>query len=715
MKQVLLKRGRILVAEVPAPGLQPGMVRVAARATCISPGTETAAVRRSGASLAARALEQPEKALAALGRVQREGLGAVLQQVAAKRDEEQMLGYSAAGVVTEVAPGVTVLRVGDRVAVAGAGAANHADELVIPELLAAPIPAGVSFDEASVVAIGAIALQGVRRAGVELGERVVVIGCGVLGLLAVQMLRAAGCRVLACEPDAARRQMALDLGAEAAFDSGAEDVVRKVVDSCDGWGCDAVLIAAATDSSAPVHQAFRMCRRRGRVVLVGVAGNEYDRTEMYTRELDFRISTSYGPGRYDEAYERLGRDYPPAYVRWTEGRNMAAFLDLVARGAVRVAPMLGGRFPVDRAAEAYARLASADRPLLVVLTYAEEAGGGDAAVAGAPAPAGGMRVEMPRSGRMRLAVIGAGSFVRGMHEPNLLRMRDRIEVVLVTDQSGVAARQMAGRFPSCRAATGAEAAIQAADADAVLIGTRHDSHGRLTAAALRAGKSVFVEKPLALNDAELAEIEQAVAASSGLLMVGFNRRFSPYLMPIRRVLERRVNPAMLLYRVNAGRLPYDHWTQTAEGGGRIIGEACHILDLLRYLVGAPVASVSVEGVGGSSLSLRAWDNAAVVLRYAEGSVATLLYTAAGDPQAGKERLEVFADGATFVLDDYTSVRAYGARGFRPAKGRPDKGHEAEWAVFHDAWVKGVRFPIPWEELTETTRLSFRIARELQTA
>jgi len=447
MKQVLFKKGRILTAEVPEPQGWPGMALVNLRTSCISPGTELSGVANSGKTLLRKAWEQPEKAMAAWTRMRRYGVAAVLRQAQSKQSMPQATGYSAAGIVTGIGAGLEGLRVGDRVAVAGASFACHAEQVAVPGNLIVPMPETVGFDQAATVALGAIALQGVRRANAQLGEWVAVLGCGAIGLLCVQLLRAAGCRVLALDLNADRLRLAEEFGAALIVNTQEGDAVKRVTHYCNGHGADAVIVAVATESSEPLLQAFQMARRKGRVVLLGVTGKEFSRDAMYAKELDFVVSTSYGPGRYDDSYEKLGIDYPYGYVRWTERRNMAAYLDLIARRQATPEKMIGARFDVDHAADAYAALQAEPRPLLALIEYA---GKPDQPAQGSPSEAPATaRWVVPRNGKTGIALLGIGDFTRGMHIPLLLSLPDCFDVKWAVDHAGMRAQEAADPRRPC--------------------------------------------------------------------------------------------------------------------------------------------------------------------------------------------------------------------------------------------------------------------------
>lgn len=698
MKQVLIKKGKAVVAELDAPQRQAGRVLVATGFSCISPGTEMSSVRGSGKSLTRRVMDQPTKALAVARRLRSGGVGALWAKAMDTMEREASCGYSAAGVVLDVGPGVSGIHVGMRVAIAGVGHANHAEICSVPSNLVVAVPDSVSLKNASTVALGAIALQGVRRVEPTLGEKVAVVGCGALGMLAIQMLKAAGCRVMAVDLDEGRLTMAGNLGADTVVHAGRENAVVHGTHWTHGKGVDAVLLTTATASNEPLSQAFRLCRRKGRVVLVGTVGPEFKRSDMYVKELDFRISTSYGPGRYDDSYELDGNDYPYGYVRWTEGRNMEAYLDLLASGQVDVSGMIGLSVPVDEADRAYAAFNGPDKPLLAVIEYPETERSGTPPTA----PASARSPLAP--GACKVAVIGGGSFFRHMHLPILRSLEEDFQLVRSCARSAPSARQAAANLPNCSAGTDPAAVFADPAVDLVVIATRHDSHGHYAAAALRAGKSVFLEKPMCLTQEEFKEVEASVNQGTGAFLIGYNRRFSPHAREIHRAVASRSNPVMIQYIMNAGYLDPGHWTHGQEGGGRLMGEACHLVDLFRFLVGHPVASFSVHPLRAAKGNAGPFDNFSLTIDYTDGSVANLIYTAQGPRSWPKEHMKVFWDEKSLFLTDYLSLAGHGLKVSGSELKQQDKGHRNEWLALRDALRSGERFPIPWEELAETWRL-----------
>ncbi|MEM1084368.1 MAG: bi-domain-containing oxidoreductase [Verrucomicrobiota bacterium] len=707
MKQLVVKKGSPLLVEVSAPEAMSGFLLVRLRASCVSPGTEMSSIAASGKSLIQRVLDQPDKVKMAISQMRKTGFASVWRKAQEAMGQEKLCGYSAAGEVVDIGPGVSGFRIGMKVAVAGAGLANHAELVAVPVNLAMPMPDGVGFDEASTVALGGIAMQGVRRANISLGERVAVIGCGAIGMLGVQLLKAAGCRVFATDLDDDRLAMAKELGAEVTANPGSEDIVKKATHWSDGRGVDAALVFAATSSGEPVSQAFKMSRRKGRVVLIGVAGGEYRREDMYAKELDFVISTSYGPGRYDADYELGGIDYPFGYVRWTEKRNMSSYLELIEAGSVNVKRLIGVREKLENAPVAYEKLKSPERPMLAVL----ECDGPEEKPERVEGPSGGSTWQPPADGKAAgLALVGAGSFVRGTLVPILQAMEGKLAVPWSCSRSGTGARTGAGLFPGCRSTTDLGEVLADPAVHSVLIGTRHNTHADLAIRALEAGKGVFVEKPMCLTADEFASIGKAVEGSSAPYMVGYNRRFSPFARKIREVSAERVHPLMIHYTMNAGYIPATHWTQTEEGGGRLMGEACHIIDLFRYLVGHPVVSVSCHPLRSRNSAALPNDNFSLSLGYSDGSVATLLYTALGHRDMAKEQMKVFFDEKVLLMDDYLRLEAFGVPGAAQELKQQDKGHAGELKAFGEALHGGDRFPIPWQELEETWKVTHQADR-----
>jgi predicted dehydrogenase len=718
MKQILqnLKTGETEIAEVPCPACPPGYLLIRTVCTVVSQGTERMLVEFGKANLLDKARQQPDKVRIVLDKIKTDGLLPTLDAVRHKLDQPLAMGYCNMGVVMEVGAGVTGFSVGDRVASNG----KHAQVVAVPKHLCAKVPETVGDEAAAFTVLAAIALQGVRLAQPTLGEAVVVTGLGLIGLITVQLLRAHGCRVLGIDLDPAKLELAKRFGAETVDLSRGEDPLAAAARFSRGRGVDAVVIAASTTSNEPVHQAALMCRKRGRIVLVGVVGLELSRADFYEKELTFQVSCSYGPGRYDPAYEEGGHDYPIGFVRWTEQRNFEAVLDMMADGRLDMAPLITHRFDLSRAEEAY-RLLTAGGSLGIVLRYPGAEEQSDASLRARHVC---LAERPPRPAKPRdsvvLGFIGAGNYASQILIPAFKQTPAVLKTVIsAKGVSGVHAGQKHG-FEE----TGTEAQSVLADAEinTVVVATRHESHARYVCEALRAGKHVFVEKPLAITREELSEIAQTYEKVNGgdggawLLMVGFNRRFAPHVQKMKALLSSVQEPKTLVMTVNAGAIPSDHWTQDPEvGGGRIIGEACHFIDLERFLVGAPIVSVQVAAQGqGLQQRGAPADQATITLRFADGSMGTVHYLSNGHKSFPKERLEVFCAGRILQLDNYRNLLGYGWPGFkRLGLWRQDKGQAACAASFVEAVRSGKPSPIAFEELMEVTKATFDVVDALR--
>lgn len=682
MKQVEqnYRSGVLRLIEAPVPRSGRGRNLVATRVSLISAGTEKQIIDLARSSLAGKAMARPDLVRKTLQKVRNEGLLPTVQKVFAKLDTPIPLGYSLAGTVVEAGAEAGGYAVGDRIACAGAAVANHAEYNAVPKNLSVRIPAGVCDEAASFVTLGAIALQGVRVANPTLGERVVVMGLGLIGQLTVQLLKANGCRVLGFDPNPGRAKLALEMGADVAVSDALDEAVRGFTE---GYGADAVIVTASSKSSTPPNQAAEISRMKGRVVMVGLTGMEIDREPFYKRELDLRLSMSYGPGRHDPAYELEGHDYPLAYVRWTEQRNMQAFLELVAEGRVTPLKLVTHRFPIAEAEAAY-KLMDTDEPFLaILLTYPET-----------PAPITRsipVNASSAATGR-GTAFIGFGNYAKSVLVP-ALKKASKERLTTVVTSTGLSAHDAAQREGFANAATDPQAVMDDADTDCVFIATRHDSHASLAAAALRAGKHVFVEKPLALDHEQLADVVAAAEGAPGVLTVGFNRRFAPMMIAAKAAIASRAGPIAMHYRVNAGHVPGDSWLHGAQGGGRIVGEACHFVDALTFLAGGPPVSVSAfrpEGID---------DTVSAVLRFADGSTGTILYSSLGDSSLPKEYLEIFASGTVVRLDDFRKLHiTTGGKTTTQSASAQDKGQAGLVKAFYAAARDGAAAPIPLDEL-----------------
>ena len=699
MKQIIqsLKDGTVELAEVPAPLCGPREVLIGTRRSLISVGTERMLLEFGKANWINKARQQPDKVRQTLEKVRTDGLAATVDAVRAKLDQPIPLGYCNVGTVIETGADVDAYAPGDRVVSNG----HHAEIVAVGQNLTAKIPEGVSDEHAAFTVLGAIGLQGIRLVSPTMGESVAVIGLGLIGLLTVQMLRAQGCRVLGIDLDPSRLEMARKFGAETVHAGERADVLAAAAAFSRGRGMDAVLITAATSSNEPVTQAAQMSRQRGRIVLVGVTGLELSRADFFEKEITFQVSCSYGPGRYDDSYEIAGHDYPFGLVRWTEQRNFEAVLDLMAAGALDLDPLITHRFALEKAPSAYDELGGS---LGVVLEYA------DPADAGAPSRlvqiAAGSAAGTGSSGaKPSVVFIGAGNYGGRVLIPAFAKAGAALEAVV--SARGISASHHAKKLGIAKVSTDAGAAMADEAADTVVISTRHNDHAGQVLAALEAGKHVFVEKPLCLTATELDAIEAKMAAQPDqAVMIGFNRRFSPLTVTAKGLLEKVAEPKSLVMTVNAGAVPADSWLHDPEvGGGRIVGEACHFIDLLRHLAGAPVSGMDVQALDYGEMPMTP-DRAQITLRFEDGSVGTILYLANGHKGFPKERLEVFAAGRVLQLDNFRSLRGWGWPGFsRQRLWRQDKGQGACVAAFCEGLRSGKGAPIPAQEILEVSRLS----------
>jgi predicted dehydrogenase/threonine dehydrogenase-like Zn-dependent dehydrogenase len=713
VKQVLqdVRTGEVAVTEVPAPQLLPGCVLVRIAASLVSAGTERASAEFASKNLVQKAKARPDLVHDVISKVRRDGLFAAMQAVRSRLDQPLALGYSSAGTVTAVGEGLSDIRVGDRVACAGAGFAVHAEVACVPRLLLARIPeqSAVTFDEAAFGTVGAVALHGIRTADVKLGDCVAVIGLGLLGQLSIQMLKAAGCRVLGFDIVPERAALASRLGAdETAFSS------IEFRDLCfefsRGLGVDAVLITAETPSSAPVNLAGEVARDRAVIVAVGTVGMEIERKIYYGKELDFRISRSYGPGRYDTVFEQKGRDYPIGYVRWTETRNMEAFIDLLDKGILDLPALITHRFPIDTAQLAYDLITgqTQDPFLGVLITYPKSESLNQTLTlkSETTAPALGQSVS--------IGLLGAGNFATSTLLP-AMRQVQGITLAGVCTASGAHSRHAGKKFGFQFCTTDENEIVNNPRVNTVVIATRHHLHAPQVLAALRANKNVFCEKPLCLNEEELASFVRAYSAASPkpLLMVGFNRRFAPMAVRMKAFVSDIAEPLAMHYRVNAGYMPADHWVNDPEqGGGRILGEVCHFVDFLMFVAGS--SPVEVQARSLTNPGQYSDDNVIVSLRFANGSQGTITYVANGDKSFSKERVEVFGGGAVAVLEDFRRLELvrHGRKQVLRSRWQQDKGHRGEWQAFANALQHAKPAPISFDQILAATLATMRIRQSI---
>jgi predicted dehydrogenase len=708
MKAVLqnMKTGELGVDEVAPPALRPAGLLVRTRRSLVSLGTERAVIELAKKGPIGKAKDRPDLFRKVLNKAKQEGYWNTYQVVKNLMASPIPLGYSCAGEVIAVGRDATGFQVGDRVACAGLNYANHAEWNYIPRNLAVKIPDGLGYDAACFVTMGAIAMQGVRLAQLELGERVVVIGLGLVGQIAAQLARCAGATVLATDLDASKTQLAKQLGAHHIVNDPAE-LSRAVAAFTSGHGADAVLLCAATKSDDPIRVAAEISRLKGRVIVVGDVGMHLERRPFFEKEVQLIVSRSYGPGRYDPSYEARGIDYPLAYVRWTEQRNMLSCLELAARGDLQLDPLITHRYPIEQAETAY-QVVTGERKepaIAIVLEYEGEA-----------QPTN--RVELTRAckpaalGELRLGVIGAGQFAKAILLPAFRRAKEvRIEAVCTV--SGFTSGTVAERYDASFSTSDPVEILNHPSINSVLIATRHNEHAALTAAALRAGKAVFVEKPLALTEESLADVEEAIQTGNGRLMVGFNRRFSPHAVEVRKFFASCPDPLSITYRVNAGKLPPESWANDpVEGGGRIVGEACHFVDLICYLTGSLPQRVYAAPLGASGADR---DSLTIVLTMANGSVGTIHYLSNGDTSVPKEYFEVHGGGQSAIVDNYRSMSLHRGNGKkRRTLINQAKGHAEEVAAFVKAVSTGTEMPIDAATLIAVTQTTLLIHRSLET-
>ncbi len=737
MKQVVqdLRGGAVTVAEVPPPAAAPGRVLVRVAASLVSAGTERAASDFAAKGILGKARARPDLVRQVLRKARRDGVLEALRAASDRFSRPAPLGYSCAGVVIETGEGVTDVRPGDRVACAGAGYAVHAEVVSVPRALVVPLPGAVDFDHGAFVALGAIALHGLRLSEAALGETVAVIGLGLVGNLAAQLARAAGCRVLGMDPGPDRCRLAQTLGFETA---ATDDAFAALVErATNGLGADRILIAAAAKSDGPIALAARVARDRAAVVAIGDVGLDMPRRVAYEKELSIRVSRSCGPGRYDAAYEEAGLDYPIGYVRWTEGRNMEAFLQLLAGRRIDAERLITHRFPVDRAPDAYALISGERRePCLgVLITYPSGAHAvsfpppaGTSLHHHSPATGEGRERVMPRPSRaavllagekaarsdLRIGLLGAGAFATGVLIPAIRRTHG-IELASVCAASGLSARHAAkAGFRTCT--TDERQLLTDPSLDAIVIATRHHLHAPQAVAALDAGKHVFCEKPLAIDEDGLAAVVEAQRRAPGrVVMVGFNRRFSPFAVRLRDFFADAGEPLAMTYRVNAGPLPLTHWAHDpAQGGGRIAGELCHFADLLQFLAGAAPVRVAARALpnGGRYRD----DNLLVTLDFPNGSLGQIACVASGDPAFPKERIEVLGGGRAAVLDGFRRLECWrdGRRSIARSWWAQRKGFTEEWRAFAHAVASGAPSPVPFEDAVAATLATFGIQQALRT-
>jgi predicted dehydrogenase/threonine dehydrogenase-like Zn-dependent dehydrogenase len=703
MKQVFIRKGKGIVGEVPAPLVSEDEILVQVHYSCLSTGTEQFKVEASARPLYKKLIDKPKNIEKVLESIRTQGIKNAIAKIKGQVNKKNPIGYSVAGIVLEAGSKVGDIKKGDRVACAGDQIANHAEFIAAPRNLTVKVPENLSLKDASTVALGSIAFQGIRRCGPAVGENIVVLGLGLLGQITVQILKSAGCRVIGIDLDLQRIDKAISLGLEIGLDAGSEGIVEEVIRNTSGYGADSVIITATSQSSRVINQAMEMCRKKGKIIIVGAVNLDIHREEFYKKELDVLISTSYGPGRYDEKYEGKGYDYPYAYVRWAENRNMQEYLNLLSKKKVKVEPLIDRVYKLEEAGKAYDELKSGDKkPLIVLFEYNKES---------EPERKIIESDYKIKKGKINVGIIGAGGFAKGMHLPNLSKLNDIYNIYAICSKTGSNAKAIAEQYEGSYSTTDYRELLKDSKIGMVIISTHHNLHAKVAADAADAGKAVLVEKPMALNKEELDKLVGAIEKNKVLFMVGFNRRFSPYAVKIKEVTSNRVNPMIINYRMNAGFIPKDHWVHTEEGGGRNIGEACHIYDLFNYFTQSEAISIKANSINPGTDQYNSNDNFTVSIKYKDGSLCNLIYTALGNNLVSKEQMEIFVDNKIIQLDDYKQLNFYGIKEKAIKNNIQNKGQYEELLEFGKSIKNGSESPIPLWQLIQATEISFEVERQ----
>ena len=704
MKQIFqsLKNGETTIQEIPSPAVSSGHILVKSEKTLVSAGTERMLVDFGKANLLQKARQQPDKVKLVIEKIITNGLKPTLESVFAKLDEPLPLGYCNVGKVIQVGSGQTNINIGDRLVSNG----KHAEVVRVPFNLSAKVPNNVSDDEAAFTVLGSIALQGIRLVSPTLGETVVVTGLGLVGLLTVQLLRAHGCRVIGIDFDESKCKLAKDFGAEVVNLSNKEDPIEVAQIFSRGRGVDAVIITASTSSNQPVHEAALMCRKRGRIVLVGVTGLELSRADFYEKELTFQVSCSYGPGRYDSNYEENGNDYPFGYVRWTEQRNLEAVLDMMSSGALDLKSLISHKFDIENANEAYNLIVGSEDSLGILLEYPDS---------GTDYSSQSVRLDQNREkdrfikSDVKASFIGAGGYASSTLIPAF--KKSKASFLSIASSTGISGTSLGKRFGFKESTTDTNKLFQDKHSNTVVITTRHNSHAKFILEGIKYEKNIFVEKPLCTSIAELDQIQNAYYSLNEkkykpIIMVGFNRRFSPQIKKMKQLLDSTKEKKTFIMTINAGSLPIDHWTQDIDiGGGRIIGEACHFIDLLRFLSDSEISSWHQVNIDSDSK-----DTVSISLKFKNGSIGTIHYLSNGSNLVSKERLEVFTANKILQLDNYRKLYGYGWSNFKKLNlWNQDKGQNNCVQEFVDAISENQPSPIPFEEIIEVSRVAIEIA------
>lgn len=705
MKQVFIKKGNAMIGKVPTPIVSDDEVLVQVGYSCISAGTEMAGIEASGKPLFKKALDKPAHIKKVLESIRTSGLKSTIAKVQSKVEAKNPIGYSASGIVLEAGKNIKGFKPGERVACAGAGIANHAEFIAVPENLMVKIPDEVPLKDASTVTLGSIAMQGIRRCSPGLGENITVIGLGILGQLTIQMLKTSGCKVIGIDIDQSRIDKALSMGLDIGLNPGKTNIVNEVIRNTNGYGSDSVIITAASKSSIVINEAMEMCRRKGKVIIVGAVNLNLEREEFYKKELDLLISTSYGPGRYDERYEKKGFEYPYAYIRWTENRNMKEYLRLLAEKKIKIGPLIEKIYKLEDASRAYEELGSSQlRPMIVLLEYDRE-----------------IKIERKivtndqyiKDDKIKVGFIGAGGFAKSIHLPNIKKMDSIYKITAICSKTGSNAESIAKEFNAMYATTDYKEILKDPDIDMVIISTRHNLHAKIAIDAVNAKKIVFLEKPMALNIEELTELSNIIEKNQIPFIIGFNRRFSPFSKKIKKLIKNKINPMIVNYRMNAGYIPREHWVHTEEGGGRNIGEACHIYDLFNYFTDCKATHIKAVSIDPQTEQFLSNDNFIATIKYEDGSICNLVYSSLGTDQVPKEQMDLYFDNKIIRMNDYKELEIFGLKEKGINLNIQNKGQFEELQEFGNNLKKnndGQTIPL-WQ-LIQATETSFEVEKQL---
>lgn len=696
MIQTIVKKGKVIKEEVLTPNVSYSSVLIKVVNSCISPGTELSGIDISGKSIIKKALEQPEKVRKALDWVFNDGIDSSIIKYKSETEIGSPTGYSLSGIVIGLGKNVTEFNLGDKVVAVGGGYANHAEIVDVPKNLVVKMPADLDFISASTAALGSIALNGIRRANLQIGEFAVVYGTGLIGLITLQILIHSGIRVATIDKDNERLEISKKFGAEISFNGDDSTLIKQILNWTDGYGADAVIFTASTSSNLPLSNSFKMCKRKGKVVLVGVSGMQIQRSDIYKNEIDFLISSSYGPGRYDRNYEEKGLDYPYAFVRWTINRNIKEYLRLLKIGAVNINELKLKIVEIENVVEAFELLKSNSKPLGIILQYHNTEQNRHKIL---------ISTKYSKCNKINIAVVGIGGFAKSVLLPNLYKLRDKFNLVSLMSNSSHKVKGFSDIYNPAYITNNYDELLNDENIDLIFIATRHRNHGELVIKAIQKGKNIFVEKPLTINHSDLETIEKHYQKnSSPILMVGYNRRFSKYACEIKKHIINRINPLIINYRFNAGYLPKDHWIY--EQGGRIIGEACHIFDLFNFLIESEVESINVESINPKNDFFSKSDNKIMTLKYKDGSLANFLYFANGNEKLEKEYMEVHFDGKTIVMDNYQKLAGFGIKLNTLNNKQPQKGHLEELIAIYET-LSGIKenWPISLNDLLNASQIS----------